>query len=1140
MVGSLPDTFVVRADSTVQTDDDPPDLAGHTLLGRIEAGGMGVVWRFRQLEFDRHLAVKVMKAGMERHPDAIRRFLNEARITGQLAHPSIVPVYAKGQLTDGRLYYSMKLVEGETLAAILDARPGPLSQQAKVLRIFVQVCQAIAYAHQRGVIHRDLKPSNVMVGAFGEVQVMDWGLAKILSEPEEDASSTARGAAGGGPADLSDTRPEPGQDTRPGEVIGTPPYMPPEQARGQIRLLDQRCDLFSLGAILCEILTGDPPYRSLRRDEMVRQAAFGDLDDAFARLDSCGASAELVQLAKACLNPNQHERQSDAGAVAQVIVTYQADVEERLRREGVERAKAEVRASEERKRGRLAYGLAGVVTVGLIGLAAGMAVLGRKNNELVTTNEDLVRAREEAVTKRDRAEWARGRTVDVLDSMTSNVTGESLETQPGITAEQEKFLAVVLNYYKEFAAEEGDDESSRARRAAAAARVGMINYRLGFHQAGFRAFEQARDDFESLVRDFREVPLYQRELADTHSNLGILLRELGKPTAAEDAFRRALALREKLADRYPEVLRYRRILAGSYHNLGLLLEELPKRAGEADQAHRKALTLREQLVEEDFDRREYRRDLAAGYDCMGNLYQRASDWAEAEKACRKALAIREKLMKEFGDLAESRQDLAASHYNLGNLLRKRGDPAEAEEPYRQALALRAKLASDYPAVPRYRQDLAISYHNLSLLLELLKKHPEEEEECTQRALDLRAAIAAQYPLFPDHRWDLAHSYNRRGTMFRKRGKLPQAEAAYREALSILDKLTAEYRDRCPYRRDQAAICGNLARLHQDRKNWPDAEEMYRKALALHKELADELRDPESRYALAGDHFSLANMLDELPGRTSEAKAAYLQARDFWEGVKDRYSGEREYLQNLAGTYNNLGKILHEAGDQREATEAYRRAVATLGKLESDPSIAPELRLTCVKCLLNFANRLCDGGDVPAEALASYDKAIALLKPADDRWLRRLAHWRRAASLDQLGRPDDASADWKLAIALSPTSKERVFIRLTRAHTRARFGPVELALAEAGELAQSRDLDGTSLYNLACVYALASEKDEANREDHIRNALRLLQRSLTRGFKEAELFATDDDLKPLRDRAEYRKMVNQLNQPTGGTEGRRQR
>jgi eukaryotic-like serine/threonine-protein kinase len=135
----------------------------------------------RDVDLGRDLAVKILLEKHRDDPEAIRRFVEEAQIGGQLQHPGIVPVHELGRLPDGRLYIAMKLVRGQTLAALLRARQGPSDDRPRFLAVFEQVCQAMAYAHTRGVVHRDLKPSNVMVGNFGEVQVMDWGLAKVLA-----------------------------------------------------------------------------------------------------------------------------------------------------------------------------------------------------------------------------------------------------------------------------------------------------------------------------------------------------------------------------------------------------------------------------------------------------------------------------------------------------------------------------------------------------------------------------------------------------------------------------------------------------------------------------------------------------------------------------------------------------------------------------------------------------------------------------------------------------------------------------------------------------------------------------------------------------------------------------------------------
>src|SRR5262245_58246276 len=186
----------------------------------------------------------------------------------------MVPVYELGA-SDGRPYFTMKLVRGVTLAALLRERSEPTQDRPRFLKVFEQVCQAVAYAHSRGVIHRDLKPSNVMVGNFGEVQVMDWGLAKVLAGGVASATPQAENVA---PAERTHTevrvenRPPTGQETREGDVLGTPAYMPPEQALGEIDRVDRRSDVFSLGAILCEILTGEPPYRGADAQAILRQA----------------------------------------------------------------------------------------------------------------------------------------------------------------------------------------------------------------------------------------------------------------------------------------------------------------------------------------------------------------------------------------------------------------------------------------------------------------------------------------------------------------------------------------------------------------------------------------------------------------------------------------------------------------------------------------------------------------------------------------------------------------------------------------------------------------------------------------------------------------------------------------------------
>ena len=260
---------------------------------------MGAVFKGRDPNLGRDLAVKVLFEAHRDNPDLVRRFVEEAQIAGQLQHPGVVPVFELGQFADTRPYFSMKLVKGRTLADVLNGRSDPRQDQLVHVGTWLQICQTVAYAHARGVIHRDLKPSNVMLGSFGEVQVMDWGLAKVL--PRSGVVDDAIGGEAEAPQTVIATAGEGGVRSRFGSVLGTPAYMAPEQARGETDVVDERCDVFALRSILCEVLTGKPAFVGRTSAEVLRKAAREMSRMRSARLDACDAESELVALARDCL-----------------------------------------------------------------------------------------------------------------------------------------------------------------------------------------------------------------------------------------------------------------------------------------------------------------------------------------------------------------------------------------------------------------------------------------------------------------------------------------------------------------------------------------------------------------------------------------------------------------------------------------------------------------------------------------------------------------------------------------------------------------------------------------------------------------------------------------------------------------------
>ena len=297
----------------------------YSIKGEKGRGGIGRVL----IAFDEHIGreIAVKELLPEKGPSgtppsdsplrktgaATARFLREARITGQLEHPGVVPVYELGKRSDGSLYYAMKLVRGKTLAEKL-SECNSLRERLQLLPHYLDLCQTIAYAHSRGVIHRDLKPANVMVGEFGETVVLDWGLAKVKGMKDERAEAIEK--------DLKLIKEAGAGETVEGKPIGTPAYMSPEQADGRVEDIDEQSDVWSLGAALYEILAGRPPFEGVNAYEVMGKVLQHPIVPITEREQE--APQELNAVAGKCLSRVKSDRYPTAQELAQDIKAFQS------------------------------------------------------------------------------------------------------------------------------------------------------------------------------------------------------------------------------------------------------------------------------------------------------------------------------------------------------------------------------------------------------------------------------------------------------------------------------------------------------------------------------------------------------------------------------------------------------------------------------------------------------------------------------------------------------------------------------------------------------------------------------------------------------------------------------------------------
>jgi serine/threonine protein kinase/tetratricopeptide (TPR) repeat protein len=914
---------VTTVDGPALTERPGTVIGPYKLLEQIGEGGFGVVFLAEQQQpVRRKVALKVLKPGMDSR-QVIARFEAERQALALMDHPHIAHIFDGGSSDSGRPYFVMELVRGIPITDYCDQ--SQLTPQER-LPLFVAVCQAVQHAHQKGLIHRDLKPANVLVtlhDGVPVVKVIDFGIAKALGQQLTDRTLYTGFA----------------------QMIGTPLYMAPEQAALSGLDVDTRSDIYALGVLLYELLTGTTPFdkerlRTADYDEMRRIIREEEPPRPSTRLSTLGPAAatvsaqrksdprrlsqlcrgELDWIVMKCLEKDRNHRYETASALA-------ADAQRYLHDEPVlacpPSAWYRFRKLARRHKGAFVTAWAGALMTLLVvvGLAVSNVLISREKNEKVAALHQAKTNEEAADQQRQQAEANLLLARQAVDEMYTQVAGE-LGGQPYMQLFQRQLLQKALRFYQKFAAQKSGDPALRLETAIAALRVCSIQYSLGQRRQAKQACDDAIVALEALASELPTGPQRRFQLGGAYRLRGSILAEAGRHQQAEMSYRQALALYGELVAEHPEVPGYRSNLASTHSALAYVLLGRPR---EAEKAFREAIRLCEELVAERRDPTGYRGQLIGSFTALGNFLSGAGRSAEAERAFQQAIDLIEE-SGEALDRTGARGLRPRAESGLGQVLAATGRREAAEKAYRRAIAEQERLADRFPDVTMYRGNLATDSARLAALLTQAGRR-DEAALFRRSARDLLAKLEVE---FLDEGELLGHLAGASRALV-EAGDLEGAEQFLRRAVVLADKLAAEDAAEPGNRGSVAGTLNTLGRLLRTQPGEAAAAlHCHEQAVALATKLvADFPEQPQYRNELVRSHFGRGIMLWRTE-RLAEAVQAFQHALDASRppsGMPDSAINQTQ----VAAVHNEWAWVLATCADAKfrdpgRAVELAKRAV----------------------------------------------------------------------------------------------------------------------------------------------------------------------------------------------------------------------
>jgi serine/threonine protein kinase/Tfp pilus assembly protein PilF len=947
-------------------------IGPYKLLEQIGEGGFGVVFRAEQMHpVRRKVAVKVLKPGMDTR-QVVARFEAERQALAIMDHPNIAKVHDGGATASGRPYFVMELVHGVPITMYCDDHQLSLKQR---LDLFLRACEAVQHAHQKGVIHRDLKPSNVLVGDRDDkpvLKVIDFGVAKAMGQQLSEKTIFTSG----------------------GQMIGTPLYMSPEQAGGNGIDVDTRSDVYSLGVLLYELITGTTPidkgrlqkagYDEIRRiiceeeppkpSTRLRKDEGGRMKDEFKRVDRSwfwsfssfilhpSSFQELDWIVMKALEKDRNRRYESASGFARDVQRYLAD-EPVLAcppsawyrfRKFVRRNKGRVLAAS-----FLLVALVGGITgttAGLIRARIAEADASRKADEKTEALTEAKANLEDAMA--------------AVDRLLTRLADERLADVPQMESIRRELLQDALKFYQKFLARKSDDPVIRREAAGCYWRVGSIYFWLGQDRDANEAFRKAIAMMEELGAASSRDPEQRFELIWTRIDYSYF----SKTDECVRQRRRAVEVAESLLADFPDLP-------------GLRADWVSVR-----------IKLAQALIDSQPD--------------------------EAEGILQEALR-----------LVDDHELLGQTHSNLGYLYRSKQRWDEAAQHFLQALKHREKGFAETPEAPWPRRALGIALNDLAWLL-AANQQLAEAEEYQRRAIPVFDRLARDFPTGPHYRKDVAEAQFQHAGMLKQLGKVQDAEDAYRRAADVYEKLAADFPAIPAFRQSAFDQRTGLIRFLFQGGRPLEAQEMLGKATMEFQKLPGDFRD-----LLARCRFDLG-VQQYQSGQTEAAECNLRQAVELWTNLAADVPTEPVYLVHAVNAVlYPFPQLLQETGRATEAEQFLARAIPEWEKLARDDH--EEHRNALARATELWARILFD--------LGKRQQAEQIVAKMVERWPKNAhALIARGKIRFALGQPEKALEDFEKAIGLAPNDGFAPCWLVERSNVHATLKHDDKALADLTE------------------------------------------------------------------------------------------